>query len=221
VGAFDTIQQKKSELIRKALEGSVFVAPIGTTAVTASSLFATPSGTLQALPSGYKDLGYLDDSGAKFARAITTDDVTSWGSVEPTRSDITKDTTTLNVVAQEANLSVIGLYTGVDPASISTTLPNGVVSIQKPSVGATQYYRVVSIAVDEGDSGEIVIVRFLPRARVTNYGDQSFDKSAAGIVWPVTFTSYEDSTLGFSEETIFGGEGWKAIVTDAGFTLGT
>jgi hypothetical protein len=222
VGAYDTIADKQDALIRKGLQGSVFVADYSAAAITSATLFDATSGDLKSpLVTGYKDVGWTDSNGAKFARSLKTAEMTSWGSVDPTRSDTTADTTTIDVTCQEANLVTIGLYTGAAKSSITTTATaNGVVTIQKPAVGSTQYYRLLAVAVDENDTGEIVIARFLPRCKVTNYGDQSYDAGDAGIVWNVTMTAYEDDTLGFSEEFYFGGAGWKALLTDMGFTLG-
>jgi hypothetical protein len=76
----------------------------------------------------------------------------------------------------------------------------------------------MSLAVDLGDAGEIYIGRFLPRAKVTGYSEQSFGGGDDPISWGVTFTGYEDSTLGFSESWLFGGPGWNALLAEMGFT---
>ena len=70
---------------------------------------------------------------------------------------------------------------------------------------------VLSLAVDQGDAGEIYIARFLPRAKVTGYSEQAFGGGDDPITWGVTFTGEEDSTLGFSESWLFGGPGIKAL----------
>lgn len=184
---------------------------VGFTAGTASTV------SLTALPTGWDDLGWLSGDGASFSRDVATSEVTSWGSVSPTRSDVTSDTSTLTVVAQETKLLTIGLATGADLAAVLPTAGTGEVAISKPARPSSKFYRVLSLAVDSGDAGEIYVGRFLPRAKVTSYGEQSFGGGDDPISWGVTFTGYEDSTLGYSERWLFGGAGWSSLLTKMGF----
>lgn len=173
---------------------------------------------LAPLPALYDDLGWLSGDGMQFSRDVSSSEVTSFGSVSPTRTDITSDTTTLSVTAQETKLLTIGLATGADLSAITPAALTGEVSIAKPTRPKSRHYRVLSMAVDQGDAGEIYIARFLPRAKVTSYAEQSFGSGDDPVTWGVTFTGEEDSTLGYSERWIFGGAGWNALLTDMGFT---
>lgn len=173
---------------------------------------------LAPLPVGMDDLGWTSGDGAQFSRDVSSSEVTSWGSVSPTRTDITSDTTTLSVTAQETKLLTIGLATGADLSTITPAALTGEVSIAKPARPKSKHYRVLSLAVDQGDAGEIYLGRFLPRAKVTGYAEQTFGAGDDPITWGVTFTGEEDSTLGYSERWIFGGPGWNALLTDMGFT---
>lgn len=222
-GDYASLKNKQTELIRKALDGSVFVcddlaALTAIAALTEDS--ATEPGTpiLSDLPAGYDDLGWLTNDGAQFSRDVSTSEVTSWGSVSPTRTDVTSDTTTMSVTAQETKLLTVGLATGADLSAITADATTGEVVIAKPSRPKSKHYRVLSLAVDNGDAGEIYIARFLPRAKVTGYSEQSFSGGDDPVTWGVTFTGEEDSDLGFSESWLFGGPGWQALVADMGFT---
>lgn len=172
---------------------------------------------LKPLPAGWDDLGWLSTDGAAFSRDVATSDVTSWGSVTPTRSDVTSDTSTLAVTAQETKLLTIGLATGADLAAITPDANTGEVRVEKPTRPASRHYRALSVAVDLGDAGEIYVARFFPRAKVTNYSEQSFGGGDDPIAWGVTLTGEEDSDLGFSESWLFGGPGWNALLADMGF----
>lgn len=177
-----------------------------------------PAGiSLATLPLGYDDLGWLTSDGAQFSRDVSASEVTSWGSVSPTRTDITADTTTLSLTAQETKLLTIGLATGADLSGVVPKVNTGEVSIAKPSRPKSKHYRVLSLAVDQGDAGEIYIARFLPRAKVTSYTEQSFGGGDDPVTWGVTFSGEEDSSLGYSERWIFGGAGWNALLADMGF----
>ncbi len=173
---------------------------------------------LVALPSGWDDLGWLTSDGAQFSRDVTASEVTSWGSVSPTRSDVTADTTSLTVTAQETKLLTIGLATGADLSAAVAAFQTGEVKIAKPVRPKSKHYRVLSVAVDQGDAGEIYIARFLPRAKVNGYSEQNFGGGDEAIPWGVTLVGEEDSDLGFSEAWFFGGDGWNALVADMGFT---
>lgn len=216
--SYEALQTKKNQLIRKALNGSVFTAQASAEAVVA--LTDATSSLLAPLPTGYGDLGWLTDDGAQYSRSVDSSDVTSWGSTEPTRSDITKDQTELKVACQETKLQTIGLYTGADTTGITPDAGSGEVRIAKPLTPKARYYRVLSVAVDNTEDGEIYIARFLPRAKVSDYDDQKQSSGDDPILWGVTFTSSLDATLGFSEQHLFGGPGWKALLTDMGFTTG-
>jgi hypothetical protein len=218
---YDTLKNKQTELIRKSLDGSVFIADIAETAITAltTSVAGPPVViSLAALPTGYDDLGWLTSDGAQFSRDVSSSDVTSWGSVTPTRTDVTSDSTSLTVTAQETKLLTIGLATGADLTGITPDATTGEVSIAKPSRPKSKHYRVLSLAVDQADAGEIYIARFLPRAKVSGYAEQTFGGGDDPVTWGVTFAGEEDSALGYSERWIFGGAGWQALLADMGFT---
>lgn len=211
---YSTLKDKKTELIRKARDGSVYLAP--TTAPAITTLTTGAGATLSALPAGYADLGWISQDGASYTRTTEVSEVNSFGSVEPTRSDTTRDTITLSVTAQETRLETLGLYTGADVASIEADATTGEVQIEKPARPGFKYYRLLGLFVDDGDDGEIYIARFMPRAKVTEVGEQVFTDGDDPIQYPVTFQGYEDSTLGFSHKWYFAGPGWQAILEDMG-----
>lgn len=220
--SYDALKNKQAELIRKALDGSVFLADITADPIadltTATGVAPNQVISLTALPTDWDDLGWLSTDGAQFSRDVSSSDVSSWGSVTPTRTDIVSDTSTLTVVAHETKLLTIGLATGADLTAITPDAATGEVKIAKPSRPRSKHYRALSLAVDQGDAGEIYIGRFFPRAKVSGFAEQSFGGGDDPITWGVTLTGEEDSTLGYSEEWLFGGPGWNALLVQMGFT---
>ncbi len=216
MATFASLQRTQTELIRKAKSGSAFLAPIASTAVDED--FVGPGGVLAALPTGYEDLGWLSNDGMGFSRDVSTSDVTSFGSVSPTRSDVISDTSTVTVSCQETKLLTIGLATGIDTTSIKTPGSNGAVMVRKPVSPSSRFYRLFCISKDDGDAGDIYVARFFPRAKVTSFAEQAFGGGDDPITWGVTMTGYADSDLGFSEAWLFGGPGWNALVADMGFS---
>ena len=222
MASYDALKNKQTELIRKALDGSVFVAPVSASPIVNLTTYTAGPPVvidLTPLPTDWDDAGWLTSDGAQFARDVANSEVTSWGSVSPTRTDITSDTSTLTFTAQETKLLTIGLATGADLSAITPAANTGEVSIAKPARPQSRHYRALSLAVDQGDAGEIYIARFLPRAKVTSYAEQAFGGGDDPITWGVTLTGEEDSNLGYSERWIFGGAGWNALLADMGFDV--
>jgi hypothetical protein len=215
MATFDDIQKLQTELIRKAKSGSAYLAPVDADAIDED--FVGAGGVLAPLPTEYEDLGWLSNDGMGFSRDVSTSDVTSFGSVSPTRSDVTSDVSTVTVTCQETKLLTIGLATGIDTTAIKTPGANGAVMVRKPLAPQGKFYRLFCIARDEGDAGDIYIARFFPRAKVTSFGEQAFGGGDDPISWGVTLTGYADGDLGFSEAWLFGGPGWNALLTDMGF----
>lgn len=214
------LAQKNNQLIRKAVDGSAFIADITAspiTTLTVDSVTTPGTPTLNDLPAEYTDLGLIDDAGAVFADAVSTSDITSWGKVQPTRRDITSDVETLHIVCQETKLQTIAAYTGVAASALVPDATTGEVSVAKPVRPATIYHRLLVIGVDPSDPGEIYLAKFFPRASITDKGDQVYMSGDTGVWWDCTFTAYEDAALGYAVRYVFAGAGWKALLTDMGF----
>lgn len=218
--SYESVKEQQTELIRKSLAGSVFIAEATADDIGALTVVAgtPPADThdLVALPSGYEDLGFLTDAGAAFNTETTSSDVSSWQSTSPTRSDITAETSTLQCVAQETKLLTLGLYTGALQSGIQAAAVTGDVVIKKPQRPSSRFYKVLSLAVDENEFGEIFVARYLPRAKVTGRGGQAYDKSDNAIQYDVTFTGYFDATYGTAEAYLFGGPGWLGLLAAMG-----
>jgi hypothetical protein len=174
---------------------------------------------LATLPDGWQDLGWITSDGVTYGRATDVSDVTSFGSVQPTRSDVTNDTITMSVVAQETSMLTLGLYTGADTSALTASATSGEFSISKPDIPGFRYYRVLGLFVDRDDAGrEIYMARYMPRARITEWGEQQLNDGDDPISYNMTFTGYEDSTVGYSHRWIFAGAGWQSLLTNMGIT---
>src|SRR5688572_7260267 len=139
MATFASIQKVQASLIRKAKGGSCFLAPVSADPIDED--FVGPGGVLAALPTDYEDLGWLSSDGMGFSRDVSTSDVTSFGSVSPTRSDITSDSSSVTVTCQETKLITIGLATGIDTTAISTPQTTGAVMVRKPLNPTSKHYR--------------------------------------------------------------------------------
>jgi hypothetical protein len=211
---FAGLQQHKTQLIRKALGGSLFMAE--STAITIGPLVGA-GGVLTALPTGWSDAGLLTPDGLAFSRSVDLSTVTSFGESAPTRTDVTADTETVATTFQETSKLTISAFTG---AALSSLVPNpttGELVITKPDRPAPRIWRLLSVAVDENAAGEIYISKYFPRSRITDYSDQAFATGDDPIQWGLTFQAEKDSTLGFAVRYAFGGPGWNSLLVEMGF----
>ena len=211
---FAALASKQDELIRKALDVSLFVAPFSADPIVA---LTGADSTLAALPTGYVDGGLMTDEGLRFGRDVESSDITSMGRVEPTRSDIESDVGTVQVDFQEVNITTIGLYIGADMSTVTPDPTSGEIQIPKPARPTVRYYRILALGMDEIEEGEIYVAKFFPRARIVTWEEQAWQKGDSAIQWGMTFQAYVDETLGYSEMPIFAGPGWQAQLAAMGF----
>jgi hypothetical protein len=216
---YSALRDKKQELIRKARDGSVLIASSSVTNLTSITSGATAD--LVTLPAGWEDLGWTSTDGTTFAREGESSQVQSFGSTEPTREDVTKDTVTMTVTAQETKLLTIGLYTGIDTTNLKAAVTTGELSIEKPNLPNPRYYRLLALYVDESSDGELYLARYFPRARITAFGEQQYGQSDDPVSYNLTFTGFSDSSVGYSHRYIFGGPGWKALLSSMKITQAT
>jgi hypothetical protein len=218
---YSQIATKKQDAVLKALSGSVFIAEYSAAAITTltvDSIGSPGTPTLNALPAGYLDMGYLSDAGAIIGESVSTADIAAWGEVEPVRRDITSDVTTVHLVGLETRKENLSAFFGVDPTTVTANATTAEVSIPRPSRPATRYYRMLVLAVDGPASAEIYVARFLPRVALSAKGDQTLASSGSlGIEWDSTWTAFTDPVLGYADKFFAGGPGWKPIKTDLGF----
>ena len=214
------LQTHQSDLIRKALEGSIFVAPFSATPI--STMTSGGSSALVALPTGYVDVGLVDKKSAvTWSRKVTTEEVMTWGDIFPARRDITKDDSQLKFTMLESGRQQFELYYGLDLSSTTANATTKEVSFAQPSRPQTRFFRVFGLFQDGEGANAIYVGRFYPRASVTDMGDQKWDDDADAMVWDVSMSAVTDTDLGYPVKHYFGGPGWAAILSDTGFTAGS
>lgn len=213
----ESVQAFKSDLIRKALTGAVFAAPGDADPIL--TLTTTTGGvtSLTALPTDYKSVGLISKENApSWSRASELSETTSWGRAEPSRSDIVSLVTGLAFTAQETNRQTLELYLQQDLSAVTPTAGSGEVQITDPTTPAPVYSRLFVVARDGVGEDAIYIARFLPKAQVTESGEQAWSDGAE-INYPLTITAKTDDVLGYSVRHYFGGPGWKSRLVSMGF----
>lgn len=211
---FADLADRKNQLIRKALTGSVFIA--SPSVANLVSLTTGAGGDLVTLPTGWEDLGWLTKDGVGYGRETTQSEVTSFGSQQPTRTDQVSDVLSMTVVAQETKLLTLGLYIGVDTTGLEAAAVTGELRIAKPNIAANYHYRVLGLFVDEIEEGEIYMARYFPNAKITERGEQNMSDGDDPVSYSLTFRAEEDSVTGTDAEWLWGGPGFQALLDDMG-----
>jgi len=210
---YAALRDKKNELIRRAKDGSVFVAQMSV-AIPAALTSGSTGGLIALSTTDWTDLGWFSTEGVTYDRETESVDTTSFGSSEATRSDVTKDEISMSCTAQETKALTMGITTGADIAAITADATTGEVIIAKPTRPKLRFYRVLGIFLDHDDNGdEIYFGRFMPRAQVADFGSQGYNEDETGISYPMTWRGKEDSTAGYSHRWHWGGPGWKSLLT--------
>lgn len=217
--AYEELASRQAELIRKALAGSVFVAPIG--AALPERLTSGRDAGLVPLPKGYGDLGWINkDDGVNWSRETEVSEVTSWGAWEPTRRDIQSDVTEMKIVAQETNIKTLGMYNNTDLSAVRAHPETGEVSFSTAVRPSTQYWRIFAVFADGAGDDTIYVGRLLPRAMVSEVGEQVWtDGEDDPVSYEMTLTATRDSGAGFSIRHFFGGPGWRKLLGQMGFEV--
>ena len=207
VETFESVRTPNVKLIRKALQGAVFVKRYADADVAPTKLWTTAGGLL--VPAGYEDVGILSkSSAAKLARNVTTSDVESWGYAPPTRRDVTSDVTTIQFTMQESKRVALELHGGLDLSAVSADLDGNVV-VDKPSRPQTLDWRVFVLSKDGDGADAIYWADWFPLAQVTGMEDQEYSESAEKS-YTVTLTGYEDPDVLTSHRQLWGGPGLDA-----------
>jgi hypothetical protein len=215
-GTLEDIDKKQAELIRKVQTAAVFVAAPGT--AVPASFTATASATLTALPVAWEPVGLVTkDDAYTWSRETDMAETTSHGFVDPTRRDITSNVSSLAFTAQETKRKTLELYHNLDLSTVTADTTTGEFTFADPLQAQTRYPRIISIGRDGLGANAIYVIRVMPRAILTEPGDQNWSDESE-LTYPMTFTATPDSALGYSMRYVFGGPGWKALLTQMGIT---
>ncbi|QAU07086.1 major tail protein [Gordonia phage IDyn] len=218
--SFAALAKRQGELIRKPLAGIIGVAPEDTEIDADFKLTVLTGGAIELADlSDFDQLGWVSKSdGVVFSADTETSDVESWGALEPTRSDITKDVTSAQFTCQETNKTVLEMFYNVDLDGVLGEFETGEIAFNQSIEPTTTYRRMIFLSKDGSGTKEVFIGKLMPRASVTAKSDQNWNSEDA-LVHGMTIVAKVDDELGYAVRHMFGGAGWKSQLTKMGFTL--
>ncbi|GAA5086993.1 hypothetical protein [Nocardia iowensis] len=218
VATFEQIASANKDLLLKPLKGAVLVAPM--TADVPIKFTAGADAKFQSLE-GYSSLGLIDKAGGpQFRPEQQLSETESWGWLEPTRSDIVKRDMSVGFTAQEFKRTVLELVSGRSLADVQADAVTKELSWNEPVAPDTIHYRVIFLFVDGVGAREKWVLRIMPRASVTEVGQQQWNSENIAA-WPITVKATADDKLGYSMRNVLCGPGVGNLVIPMGFTVAT
>ncbi|MEV4127152.1 IPT/TIG domain-containing protein [Nocardia sp. NPDC049707] len=212
---YEQVANWHSELIRRPNKGFVLVADPTTAIPTAFT--SGVSADFQAL-NNFTSLGLIaKDAPPSFKPDVKSNDIESWGALEATRTDILTRDLSVSFTAQETKKKTLELYSGID---LSANVADGTTSeiqYNDPTSPETRYYRMIFGMVDGAGSNAVYILKILPRATITEVGEQSWSQEKA-VDYNMTVKAKIDSTLGYSLKNVICGPGVSGLLAAMGWT---
>ena len=214
MATFDEVRGAQSHLILKALGGFILIAPMS---VAMPEKFTDETGALIDLKAaGFAPLGWLTKGdGINFSRETENQETESYGALEPTRVDFTKDVTSAAFRMQETNKQVLEVYYNTDLSDV-TVDANGEFSFVNDAQPATIYRRMIHIGKDGNGANAKYIIKGMPRAVLSEVQEQGWTPESE-LSYGLTVKATTDDALGYSVRHVFAGPGIKAIAADMGF----
>lgn len=217
MATFNETVDFNSLLQRKALSGTLMVAPYSATALTA---ITTAGGTLDAL-TGHVSVGKLTTDGVEIGAEIAKQEQRGFGDAYPSRIDVESENATMSATMMETKKNVLELVQNVDLSSVEASATTGELTWDKPLVPTLQDWRVLALFKDinKSDGLDVYLGVYYPRANITQNGSQTFANNEAGLVYPATVQALPDDTEGTAQRYFMGGPGMAGILSDMGFVV--
>lgn len=214
MATFEDVRGAQSHLILKALGGFIVSAPMS---VEMPTTFTDETGALVDLKAaGFEALGWLTKGdGINFSRETENQETESYGALEPTRVDFTKDVTSAAFRMQETNKQVLEMYYNTDLSDVVVG-ENGEFSFTNDAQPSTIYRRLIYIAKDGNGDNAKYIIKAMPRAVLSEVQEQAWSAESE-LSYGLTVKATTDDTLDYSVRHAFAGPGIKAIAADMGF----
>lgn len=216
LATYDELREVRGSLIRKALGGVIFVAPMD--ADIPEKFFQDKNGTFADLKAlGYQCVGHLaKGDGITFGRETEQSEVESFGEADPTRIDITKDSNSATFKCQETNKTVLEMYYNKDLSDIKVDPDTGEISFVNDAQPDARYRRVIYVAKDGNGDQAKFIIRVMPRATVSEVQEDQWSNEAE-LAYGMTMKATRDEDYGYSVRYVYGGPGMQNLYEAMGF----
>jgi hypothetical protein len=162
--------------VRAALNGSIFMAPKGTTA---------PADLDTPWDAAWVDLGFMSDDGVSMEYSTDVEDINAWQSLSPVRRILTSVDMTLGFTAIELKARTVTAYF---PGATITAVSGTVSRLDVPAAPGPQEFAFGLEWIDGTIKNRLVI----PRGEITDRGAISLGRSSA-VGLEMTVSAYASS----------------------------
>jgi len=162
--------------VRAALNGSIYMAPKGSTA---------PVDLDTAWDAAWQDLGFMSDDGVNMQYSTDVQDINAWQSLSPVRRILTSVDMTLGFTAIELKARTVTAYF---PGATITNVSGAIQRLDIPSAPGPQEFAFGLEWIDGTIKNRMVI----PRGEITDRGAISLGRSAA-VGLEMTVSAYASS----------------------------
>ncbi|WP_280412538.1 IPT/TIG domain-containing protein [Nocardia asiatica] len=213
---FEQVADWKPSLIRRPNKGFVLIGDMDAT--IPASFTSGVSAEFQGLDgAGFESLGLTaKDAPPTFRPEVQSSDVEAWGALEPPRTDIISRKVTVSTTLLQTQRRTLELHSGIDLSSVTADATTKEIQWNDPTAPETRYHRVIFGIVDGSGADLIYILRILPRATVTEVGEQSWSQENA-LTYNLTWSAKIDEDLGYSLKNVICGPGVAGLLADMGF----
>lgn len=214
---FESIADRKAQLIRKGVRGAVLVGKYGT-APLVTTLVAT-GGQIE-LPATYESVGWMTEDGTTKSASRELSQIRGWGGTSFLRQDIKSQNQTIQFAMIEDRKVSRELYDGVnlDAAEVSAAGELKYEVIDRPPM---QYWRAVEIVEDGEGTSVIYLATAYHKVSVGETGDLVQSNGDDPTTRQVTLAAVPDDVTGTLATNFIFGPGALAYATDMGYTVGT
>lgn len=204
-------------LVRKGLEGLVFMRRKTSSTVLPESIFGTDKQPIALTTTeGFFPVGVLGTDGITWGREMEKSEVEAWGYGSPVRTDVTKAPKTVQFTALESDRRQLAeIVYGMD---LSTIVPgaNGEVVFDEPPTPSNDEYEAIALIRDGSASAPYFRAVGLPRIKLAEMDDEVW-QAEDPRQYPMTFDVLTDDVLGTPARHYIGGVGFDPAAQ--GFVL--
>lgn len=204
-------------LVRKALEGVVFMRRKTSSTELPESILGTDKQPIDLVAAGFWPVGVMSTDGVTWGRETEKSEVEAWGYGSPVRTDIIKAPKTVAFTALESDRRQLAeVIYGMD---LSTIAPgaNGEVVFDEPTTPSSDEYEAIVLTRDGSAGAPYYRGAGVPRIKLAEM-DEEVWQAEDPRQYPLTFDVLTDDVLGTPIRHYIGGAAFDAAAQGFGTT---
>lgn len=204
-------------LVRKALEGVVFMRRKTASTELPESILGTDKQPIDLVAAGFWPVGVMSTDGITWGREVEKAEVEAWGYADFVRTDIIKAPKTVQFAPMETDRrELMEIIYGMDLSAIAPGA-NGEVVFDEPSIPSGSEYEGVFLVRDGSVAEPYFRGMGLPRMKFSEM-DEEVWQAEDPRQYSITFDIFTDDALGTPARHYIGGAAFDAAAQGFGTT---